>query len=45
MDVILGAIRGYERKTEVTVEPMLDMQKKFNEKLDALEQENNLIKA
>ena len=43
MDVILGVIWGYEGKTNATVEPMLEMQKKFNGKLDALEQENNLI--
>ena len=45
MDDILISIRGYEGKTDATVELMLDMQRRFNEKLDVLEQENNLIKA
>ena len=44
MDTILVAIWGYEGKTDAIVELMLEMQKKFNDKLDALEQENNLTK-
>ena len=45
MDVILGAIQGYEGKTNATLELMLKMKKKFNGKLEALEQDNNLIEA
>ena len=45
MDMILGAIREYEGKTDTTIELMLDMQKRFKEKMEALRQENNAIKA
>ena len=36
MDIILGVIQGYEGKVDATVELMLDMQKRFEEKLEAL---------
>ena len=45
MDKILGMIQGYEGKTEMTMELMLDMQKSFKEKLEALKEENDAIKA
>ena len=45
MDKIFRAIQGYEGKTDVTMELMLDMQKRFEEKLEALRQENSAIKA
>ena len=35
MDRILGVIQGYEGKADATVELMLDMQKRFEEKLEA----------
>ena len=36
MDQILGVIQGYEGKIDTTMELMLDMQKSFEEKLEAL---------
>ena len=45
MDIILRAIQGYEEKANTTMELMLDMQKRFEEKLEALRQENSAIKA
>ena len=45
MDKILGVIQGYEGKTDTTMELMLDMQKNFEEKLEALKEENGEIKA
>ena len=45
MDKILGVIQGYEGKTDMTMELMLDMQKRFEEKLEALREENCEIKA
>lgn len=44
MDQILGMIQGYEGKTDTAVEMMLDMQKKFEERLEALRLENDAIK-
>ena len=44
MDMILGVIQGYEGKTNTTMELMLDMQKSFEEKLEALRHENGAIK-
>ena len=45
MDKILGIIQGYEGKTDTTMKLMLDMQKRFEEKLEALREENNTINA
>ena len=45
MDKILRMIQGYEGKTYTTMELMLDMQKRFEEKLEALREENSAIKA
>ena len=45
MDKILGMIQGYEGKIDTTMELMLDMQKSFKEKLKALREENDAIKA
>ena len=45
MDKILGVIQGYEGKTDTTMELMLDMQKSFEEKVEALREENGEIKA
>ena len=45
MDKILGVIQGYEGKADTTMELMLDMQKRFEEKLEALREENSTIKA
>ena len=45
MDAILGAIQGYEGKEEAIAELVLEMQRKFNDKLEALEQDNNFFKA
>ena len=45
MDRMLGVIQGYEGKTDTTMELMLDMQKRFEEKLEALKEENGKIKA
>ena len=45
MDIILRAIQGYEGKTDQSMDLLLDMQKKFEEKLEALRQENRVIKA
>ena len=44
MDEILGMIQGYEGKTDTTMEIMLDMQMRFEEKLVALSVENSAIK-
>ena len=44
MDKILGVIQGYEGKADATVELMLDMQKRFEEKLEDLREENGEIK-
>ena len=35
MDIILRAIQGYEGKSDTMMELMLDMQKRFEEKLEA----------
>ena len=45
MDRILGVIQGCEGKANATVELMLDMKKRFEEKLEALREENGEIKA
>ena len=45
MDKILGVIQGYEGKTDTTMKLMLDMQKSFKEKIEALRQENGATKA
>ena len=45
MDRILGVIQGYEGKTDTTMELMLDMQKRFEGKLEALREDNGEIKA
>ena len=45
MDKILGVIQGYEEKTDTTMKLMLDMQKRFEEKLVVLKEENGKIKA
>ena len=45
MDRMFGVIQGYEGKTDTTMELMLDMQKRFEEKLEALREENGGIKA
>ena len=45
MDRILGVIQGYEGKFDATIELTLDMQKRFEEKLEALREENGEIKA
>ena len=42
---ILGVIQGYQEKTDTTMELMLDMHKRFKEKLEALREENGTIKA
>ena len=44
MDRILGVIQGYKGKIDTTMELMLDMQKSFREKIEALRQENSAIK-
>ena len=44
IDVILRAIRGYKGKVDATTELVLEIQIKFNDKLEALEQDNNLIR-
>ena len=44
MDRILGVIQGYEGKIDKTMELMLDIQKRFEEKLEALREENGAIK-
>ena len=38
MDIILGVIQGCEGKTDMTMELILDMQKRFEENLEALRQ-------
>ena len=38
-------IQGYEGNTDTTMEPMLDVQKSFQEKLEALREENDTVKA
>ena len=45
MDKIFRVIQGYEEKIDITMELILDMQKRFEEKLEALKQYNNAIKA
>lgn len=45
MDQILEMIQGYEGNTNTVVVLMIDMQKKFEEKLEALRLENDAIKA
>ena len=45
MDRMLGVIQGYEVKTDTTMELMLDIQKRFEEKVEALREENGKIKA
>lgn len=45
MDKILGVIQGYEGKANTMMELMLDMQKTFTEKLEALRKENGEIKS
>ena len=45
LDIIFGVIQGYEEKADDTVELMLDMKKRFEEKLEALREENGEIKA
>ena len=40
MDKILGVIQGYEGKIDTTMELMLDIHKRFEEKLEALREEN-----
>ena len=44
-DRILGVIQGYEGIIDTTMELMLDMQKSFEEKVEALREENGEIKA
>ena len=44
MDKLLGVIQSYEGKADTTMELMLDMQKTFEEKLNALREENDEIK-
>ena len=41
----LGEIQGCEGKADTTMELMLDRQKRLEEKLEALGQENSAIKA
>ena len=45
MDRMLGVIQGYKGKTDTTMELMLDKHKRFEEKLEALREENGKIKA
>lgn len=45
MDQILGMIQGYEGKTDTAVGMMIDMQKKFEEKLGALRLKHDAIRA
>ena len=44
MDQLAKMIQGYEKKNNVTTKMMNDMWIMFDEKLQALERENNILK-
>ena len=45
MDAILKVIQGYEGKVDTTAKLVLEIQRKFDERLEAMEHKNNLFKA
>ena len=44
MDQLAKMIQGYEEKNNATTEMIKDMRKMFDEKLQALEEENKVLK-
>ena len=44
MELLTKGIQGYEKKNNATVEMMNEMKKIFDQKLQALEIENNILK-
>ena len=44
VDQLAKMIQGYEEKNNATIEMMMEMRKMFNEKFQALEKENNVLK-
>ena len=44
MNQLAKMIQGYEEKNDVTTEMMIEMKKMFEEKMQALEMENNIMK-